>query len=74
MDYKSQTKRYSLWIWLNFDSDVYPNGVPNIIVEVEGKKVFDPRTSGTAHSRNPALCIRDYLTNSDYGLGAELLK
>tara|TARA_Y100001937_G_scaffold19714_1_gene27267 strand:- start:540 stop:3512 length:2973 start_codon:yes stop_codon:yes gene_type:complete len=59
------------YIRLNFDSDVYPNGVPNITVEVEGKKVFDPRTSGTAYSRNPALCIRDYLTNSDYGLGAE---
>ena len=56
---------------IDFDSDVYPNGVPNITFEVEGKKVFDPRSSATAFSTNPALCIRDYLLNSDYGLGAD---
>ena len=56
---------------IDFDSDVYPNGVPNITFEVEGKKVFDPRSSATAFSSNPALCIRDYLLNSDYGLGAD---
>ena len=60
-----------LYARLNFDSDVYPNGVPNITFEVEGKKVFDPRSSATAFSTNPALCIRDYLLNSDYGLGAD---
>ena len=60
-----------LYVRLNFDSDVYPNGVPNITFEVEGKKVFDPRSSATAFSTNPALCIRDYLLNSDYGLGAD---
>ena len=60
-----------LYARINFDSDVYPNGVPNITFEVEGKKVFDPRSSGTAFSTNPALCIRDYLLNTDYGLGAD---
>ncbi len=60
-----------LYARINFDSDVYPNGVPNITVEIEGKKVFDPRSSATAFSANPALCIRDYLLNSDYGLGAD---
>jgi len=60
-----------LYARINFDSDVYPNGVPNITFEVEGKKVFDPRSSATAFSTNPALCIRDYLLNSDYGLGAD---
>ena len=60
-----------VYVRLNFDSDVYPNGVPNISFEVEGMKVFDPRSSATAFSTNPALCIRDYLLNSDYGLGAD---
>lgn len=59
------------YVRLNFDSDVYPNGVPNITFEVEGKKVFDPRSSTTAFSTNPALCIRDFLLNDRYGLEAD---
>jgi len=55
---------------LTYDQDVFANGIPNVSVEVEGKKVYDPRTSTTAFSSNPALCLRDYLTNSTYGLGA----
>ena len=60
-----------LYVRLNFDKDVYTNGVPNITFEVEGKKVFDPRSSATAFSTNPALCIRDYLLNERYGLDAD---
>jgi hypothetical protein len=60
-----------VYVRLSFDSDVYPNGVPNITFEVEGKKVFDPRTSATAFSSNPALCIRDYLLDDNYGLDAD---
>jgi len=45
----------------------FPNGVPTITARIRGKKVYDPRTSTTAWSDNPALIIRDYLT-SDYGL------
>jgi hypothetical protein len=55
---------------LVFNQDKFPQGLPNITAEVEGKKVYDPRTSTTAYSSNPALCIRDYLTNTSYGLGA----
>jgi hypothetical protein len=60
-----------LYVRLNFDKDVYTNGVPNITFEVEGKKVFDPRDSSTAFSTNPALCIRDYLLNDRFGLEAD---
>ena len=45
------------------------SGVPEITALVKGKKVYDPRTSTTAWSNNPALCIRDYLTNTRYGKG-----
>lgn len=49
---------------------LFPSGVPNISAIVKGKKVYDPRTGLTVYSNNWALCMRDYLTNSDYGLGA----
>ena len=55
---------------LDFDKNAFPNGIPNISAIVEGKKVYDPRTSTTAYSANPALCIRDYLMNGTYGVGA----
>ena len=49
--------------------DDYPNGAPNVSALVKGRKVYDPRTSSTAYSNNPALVIRDYLTDTEYGLG-----
>lgn len=55
---------------LNFDRDAFPNGIPNISAKVRGKKVYDPRTSTTVYSANPALCIRDYLMDTTYGVGA----
>ena len=55
---------------LEFDADAFPNGIPNISAKVQGKKVYDPRTSTTVYSDNPALAIRDYLTDSTYGFGA----
>lgn len=48
---------------------LWPNGVPQISAIVKGKKVYDPRTGLTAYSTNPALCIRDYLASTSYGLG-----
>lgn len=56
---------------LEYNQDVFVNGVPNFTVVVQGKKVFDPRTDTTSYSNNAALCIYDYLTNTDYGLGAD---
>jgi hypothetical protein len=49
--------------------DSFPNGAPNVSALVKGRKVYDPRTSSTAYSNNPALVIRDYLTDTEYGLG-----
>jgi len=53
-----------------YNQDVFPQGIPNITAKVRGKKVYDPRTTTTAYSNNAALCIRDYLTDTSYGLGA----
>lgn len=51
-----------LYVRFKYDVDVFPNGVPTVSAVIKGRKVFDPRTSTTAWSDNPALCIRDYLT------------
>ena len=58
-----------IYVRLAFDADVYPDGIPTFTAVVKGKKVFDPRTNTTGWSDNPALCVRDYLTNTGYGLG-----
>jgi hypothetical protein len=57
-----------LYIRLEYDSDVFANGIPLFTAVVKGAKVYDPRTATTAYSNNPALCLRHYLTAS-YGLG-----
>lgn len=56
--------------FLTYDQDIFANGLPNISAVIQGKKVYDPRTDTTAYSNNAALCIRDYISNSTYGLGA----
>ena len=42
--------------------------IPKIWFKVKGKKVYDPRTSATAWSDNPALIARDFLVDTTYGL------
>ena len=54
---------------LEWDADQFPQGIPNISAVVRGKKVYDPRLDVIAYSQNPALCVRDYMLDSSYGLG-----
>jgi hypothetical protein len=56
-----------IYVQLTWDTEVFANGIPNISAIVKGKPVYDPRTTTTVWSANPALCLRDYLT-SDLGL------
>lgn len=58
-----------LYIQMDYDADMFPNGIPNISAEIKGKKLFDFRDNSTAFSDNPALCIYDYLTDTRLGLG-----
>jgi hypothetical protein len=57
-----------IYVRLKYDQNNL-SAIPNISALVEGKKLYDPRTGLTAYSANPALAIRDYLTDTDYGLG-----
>lgn len=61
-----------VYAFLTYDQDVFANGLPNISAVIKGKKVYDPRTETTSYSNNAALCVRDYLSNSTYGLGATI--
>ena len=61
------------YIRLEYDTEVWSNGLPIITFDVLGKKVRDIRnTTDDAlgllrHSTNPALCLRDFLINDRYG-------
>ena len=63
------TDQAYIYCRLKFDQNAFPNGLPNISAKVQGRKVYDTRTSSTAYSRNPAMIIRDYLLDETYGLG-----
>lgn len=62
-----------LYVKMTYDVNAFPNGVPVISAMIKGKKVYDPRTSTTAWSDNPALCVRDYLSSS-FGLNQSSTK
>tara|TARA_B100000902_G_scaffold30137_1_gene36088 strand:+ start:2179 stop:3840 length:1662 start_codon:yes stop_codon:yes gene_type:complete len=54
---------------LTYDPEVYVSGIPPISAIVSGKNdIYDPRTTNTGWSDNPALCVANYLM-SDLGLG-----
>ena len=64
-----------VYIQMVFDAEKFGGGMPAISFEVKGKNVYDPRTSANATTdlqrSNPALIIRDYLTDTQYGLKAK---
>jgi len=59
-----------IYLQLAFDPEAFGGGMPAISCVIKGKKVFDPRDNSTAWSDNPALCIRDFISNTQYGLKA----
>ena len=58
-----------LYVRLEFDSDVFPGGIPNINADVKGALLFDTRDSQTRWSTNAALGLRHWLTDARLGLG-----
>lgn len=61
-----------VYLRLEFDSDAFPNGIPNASFDMEGyNQVWDPRTEEYGYSRNAALCAAAYLTNQRWGLGID---
>lgn len=56
-----------LYIRFTYNPGSFPTGIPVVNALIRGKKLYDPRTTNTTWSKNPALCIRDYMI-SGYGL------
>ena len=62
---------------LTYDQEQFAQGLPNISTVVRGKKEFGIQKSFIAtvvDAQNPALCVRDYLTDTKYGLGESSAK
>ncbi|HEE9631312.1 TPA: DUF1983 domain-containing protein [Escherichia coli] len=52
-----------LRVSLKYNAEKFPYGLPNIKMEVWGKKLYDPRLGVTQYSENAALVILDYYRN-----------
>ncbi|WP_093242419.1 DUF1983 domain-containing protein [Variovorax sp. EL159] len=57
-------------VTLNLLFERFQGGIPEITARLRGKKVYDPRTGQTAYSRNPALCLADFLRSETGYLAA----
>ena len=64
-----------VYMQMVFDAEQFGGGMPSVSFKVKGKNIYDPRTGANATSdlqrSNPALIIRDYLTDTQYGLKAK---
>ena len=58
-----------LYLKMIYDSEVYDSGLPEVTATIRGKTVYNPFTATTGYSRNPALVILDYMSNTFYGKG-----
>lgn len=58
-----------LYVRLKYDQDKFAMGIPNISAVVQGKTITGVVHSG--YTNNPADCIYDYLTDSNYGMGID---
>ena len=59
-----------LCVKMNYNADSFPNGIPQVFALVRGKKIHDLNRSGTHYSNNPAFVFRDYMTDTNFGVGA----
>lgn len=62
-----------VYLRLIYGRNEYPQGLPNITVDIEGKDdILDPRTGTRGYSENPALCLADYMSLPNFGIGAAI--
>jgi len=58
------------WVLTSESDEIWSKYQPSDIKAlVKGRKIYDSRTTTTGYSDNPALCLVDYLTNTDFGMG-----
>jgi predicted phage tail protein len=56
---------------LTYDQEQFAQGLPNVSAVIKGKPVYNPSTDVTEWTDNTALCVYDYLRDSQ-GLGASV--
>ena len=71
----SDLMRYTCYItWkLEFNRDYFQN-IPQRIVLLRGRELYDLRDSSTAWSDNPVIALYDYITSTRYGCGISSAK
>jgi len=57
-----------IYLKIEYNTSLFPS-FPEIRITVNGKHVYDPRTSTTGYSSNWALICSDVLTDTTFGLG-----
>lgn len=61
-----------VYVKLTYDQSIFPTGIPNVRCVIQGKKLYDPRTTLTAYSNNSALVAYDYITTQFGAATAEM--
>lgn len=57
-----------VFLRLHYDSAIFSQGLPTFSFILSGKNnIYDPRSSSSGYTTNPALCIADYLADTTYG-------
>jgi hypothetical protein len=56
-----------IYLRILYSEDLFGNSAPSVSAKIQGKKTYDPRTTNTVFNSNPALAIRDFLINDEYG-------
>lgn len=70
-DHRLQGIAYT-YVRLKWDRDAFPAGIPNISVQLKGRKMLDTRDSTTKYTPNIALMAQDYLSGSPLGFSADI--
>ncbi len=50
-----------------YDETAFPTGLPTVTAVIRGAKCYDPRTTTTVWTENPALMARHILTHAQFG-------
>lgn len=53
-----------LYVRFKYNQDAFPNGIPVVSATIKGKRVYNPDTTVTEWTDNPALCLRDYVSSA----------
>ena len=65
-DHRARGVAY-LVVELFYDETAFPSGIPNVTATVRGARCFDPRTSTTVFTENPAIQARHVLLHPYFG-------